>query len=252
MGICDSLKKKQKQKTEEKIETKELKQKNDPLDQTMEYYNLNHEEPNSNQSLVNNSLKGNASNQNLTNIEKPKLANYDKNVYSSGQKSDFSNNIGSLLSSSKSEGQEIIIKGNINNKLLYKEDDFINNSFKELVENNGGVVLKNNNSLCSSNNNKTNEENRNNNTLNNENLGIISGKYDNMGNLIHSNNNGITYNNELNMGSTHSSILSKINNYSDLAHSKKINVSLHGSTPKADSYLNVPKIDSPSPDINIV
>ena len=78
------------------------------------------------------------------NNPKPELAKYDRWVYALG-KSNSTSNKTSLLSSGVSE-QEIIIKGEINPIAENKEEDFVNSSFKKLVQNKGGKIIENGNS----------------------------------------------------------------------------------------------------------
>lgn len=86
----------------------------------------------------------------------------------------------------------------------------------------------------------------------NNNLGpIINGKYNINNKLIKNNNNfqnnGAYLYQKNNMGSSFGSKRSSV--YS-LNHSNRINVSLHESCPRIDSYLHVPNKDKPLPDID--
>ena len=90
--------------------------------------------------------------------------------------------------------------------------------------------------------------------------GIISGKYDAKGNLI-PNNNRIQINSRFDRGNKNeNNNLIGINNNSNkqqnnsinsaIRGSSRINVSIHESCPKIDSFLNVPKNDQPPPDLD--
>ena len=75
----------------------------------------------------------------------PKLDIYDRSKFISGMKSEYShlnNKTASVFSNGKTE-EEVIIKGEINKDCKNKEEDFDNNSFKNLIKNNGGIVLQN-------------------------------------------------------------------------------------------------------------
>ena len=73
---------------------------------------------------------------------------------------------------------------------------------------------------------------------------IINGKYDINGTLVP--NNIIKYNNRYQ--NTNNNYNIGIN--SILRESNKINVSLHESYPRFESFLNCPKIDQPPPNID--
>ena len=187
----------------------------------------------------------------------PKLEIYDRSKFISGMKSEYShfNNItDSVFSNGKTE-EEVIIKGEINKDCKNKEEDFDNNSFKNLIKNNGGIVLKNDDLssyACSS-------------------LGMQS--YFNFGSEAiseikskhtfpagHIRNKGITYD----LRHSHRSINMNLiknnmseNNKTNLTYDKnklrdsnKINLNFNDNYPQIDSFLNVPKMDEPLPDID--
>ena len=85
--------------------------------------------------------------------------------------------------------------------------------------------------------------------------GIISGKYDIHGHLI-PNNERIQINggNDKEKKNESNNLIGLNNNNMQLSStirgSSRINVSLHESTPKIDSFLNVPKNDQPPPDLD--
>ena len=75
----------------------------------------------------------------------PELDKYERSMFISGKRSEYShfnNKTASVFSNGKTE-EEVIIKGEINKDCKNKEEDFDNNSFKNLIKNNGGIVLKN-------------------------------------------------------------------------------------------------------------
>lgn len=271
MGVCESSKGRKFLNELNNEENKVI----DPNDQTMYYPNLSQGNSNLRPSIFNKSEKRNSSIQEMTTSGKPpELAKYNPNLYLSGKKSEFSsyynNNQSSLYSSAQSE-EELIIKGEINEKAIYKDEDFINSSFKRLAEKNGVTIVNNNNSL---NNNKDSSINNQRGTTtsyksnkaesrfssidspideeNDNTKAIINGKYDMNGNFIPNDNSGIIYNNNLNKGINNNNLVSGVNSNSLLKKSNKINVSLHESSPRIDSFLNVPKIDQPSSEVDML
>ena len=215
---------------------------------------------------------------------KPELAKYDRSVYASGRTNSINNKI-SLLSSGVSE-QEIIITGEINPIAENKEEDFINSNFKKMVQNKGGNIENGDNNTIDSkrdstfdlgkenlsemhstvsihmpimqsngkmvNNNINNIENK-----NNIKEGIINCKYDQNGILIPTNSNVIIKGRNDKRCDKNSNLFVKnnylrqkiiINHNSILKDSSKVNVSLHESCPRIDSFLNVPKNNQPPPE----
>ena len=283
MGICESANHGKSLNSVIKNKSKEI----DKNDQTMDYQNSYQDEPGVRPSIFNKSEKNIISNQDIQNIEKPELMKYERSLCISGKKSE-ANTLTSVNSSGQSE-EELIIRGEINKNAKNKEEDFANNSFKNEIKNHGGIVIKNdemNNTLCDSqktntltdagleniseilsntpstiknnsnmsistikgyNDNlvKTNKNNNNNNlerlingkSTQNYNIMQNSGKYNNEKLNISNNISGIN-------SSGNSSMISKLN------QSNKINVSLHESSSRYDSLLNVPKTDTPLPDID--
>ena len=255
----------------------------DPNDQTFEYKNVQ-EQSGVRPSIFSKSEKteniASLVQENKSNV-KPELTKYDRSVYASGKSNSVVNKT-SLLSSGVSE-QEIIIRGEINPTVENKEEDFANSSFKKLVQDKGGKIIENENNNTKENRkeptfdlgkenlseilttvsiNMPNMQNNafmpNNNINNLGNMndikgGIISGKYDSNGILI-PNNSNIIINGRIDKkyDKTNNFLRQKIiiNNNSILKDSNKINVSLHESCPRIDSFLNVPKNDQPPPDID--
>ena len=66
----------------------------------------------------------------------PELDKYDRSMFISGKKSEYSqfnNKTVSMFSAEKTE-EEVIVKGEINKECKNKEEDFDNNSFKNLIK----------------------------------------------------------------------------------------------------------------------
>ena len=277
MGICESANHGKSLDTVIKQKTKEI----DKNDQTMDYQNSYQDEPGVLPSIFNKTEnKLISSNQEFQNIEKPELMKYERSLQFSGKKSDA--NTLTLTNSSGQSEEELIIRGEINKNAKNKEEDFANNSFKNEVKNNGGIVIQNDefdNTLCDSqktntftesgleniseilSNKKVSNQSKNNSNMsistikgyndnlikrkNNNNLErLINGQSTQNYNIMQNNNR---YGNEkLNISNNISGI--KSSGSSMISQSNKINISIHSS--KYDSLLNVPKTDSPLPDID--
>ena len=187
----------------------------------------------------------------------PKLDVYDRSMFISGKKSEYShfnNKTVSIFSNGKTE-EEVIIKGEINKDCKNKEEDFDNNSFKNLIKNNGGIVLKNDDIssyVCSS---KGIQSYFN---IGNEAISEIKSKHTFPAG--HLKNKGLVYN----LRDSHRSINLNLikNNMSEnnktnltydktkLRESNKINLTFNDNYPQIDSFLNVPKVDEPLPDVD--
>ena len=277
MGICESSNHGKSLDTVIKQKTKEI----DKNDQTMDYQNSYQDEPGVRPSIFNKTEnKLISSNQDVQNIEKPELMKYERSLQFSGKKSDA--NTLTLTNSSGQSEEELIIRGEINKNAKNKEEDFVNNSFKNEVKNNGGIVIQNDefdNTLCDSqktntftesgleniseilSNKKVSNQSKNNSNMsistikgyndnlikrkNNNNLErLINGQSTQNYNIMQNNNR---YGNEkLNISNNISGI--KSSGSSMISQSNKINISIHSS--RYDSLLNVPKTDSPLPDID--
>lgn len=209
--------------------------------------------------------------------KKPKLEKYDRSMFVSGKKSEYSQyNQASMFSSGKTE-EEIIIRGEINKEAKNMEEDFVNNSFKQLIQNNGGIIIKTNdmNSLFGRESHRTNPildlENENISEIHSKDswaVGSSSGamvinsmKSNKPESYLSSNlsrglyipgntsNNISGYKfNERSNNSKYNSLNGTMN--SKLKDSSKINISMHESYPRVESYLNIPKVDTPLPDID--
>ena len=224
------------------------------------------------------------------NDEKPELMKYERSLFVSGKRSEYSHyNKTSVFSSGTTE-EELIIKGEINKDAKNKEEDFDNNSFKQLIKNTGGIVIKNNdinsntcesqrtyplfdlgneniseihskhtipvgnkekmisNSLksnnpesCLSSNLEKGLNINKNELIGNKNGGyIINGKYNKNGEFIP--NENININDKID--------IKTISNNNKLRDSSKVNISIHESYSKLDSFLNIPKTDQPLPDLD--
>ena len=228
-------------------------------------------------SIFNHTEIQSSNNEPIKTNQKPKLEKYDRSMFISGKKSEYSQyNKTSMFSSGKTE-EEIIIKGEINKEAKNMEEDFVNNSFKQLVKNNGGIIIKNNDmdNLFGRESHITNPLS----DLENENISEIHSKdswavgssigamvinslrnnkpesylSSNLSKRLYipgNNSNNISgYKmNERSYNSKYNSLSGTMN--SKLKESSKINISMHESYPRVESYLNIPKVDQPLPDID--
>ena len=187
----------------------------------------------------------------------PKLDIYDRSKFISGMKSEYShlnNKTASVFSNGKTE-EEVIIKGEINKDCKNKEEDFDNNSFKNLIKNNGGIVLKNDDIssyACSSRGMQSFFN------IGSEAISEIKSKHTFP--VGHIKNKVFT----CDLRNSHRSINMNLiknnmseNNKTNLTYDKnklrdsnKINIAFNDNYPQIDSFLNVPKIDEPLPDID--
>ncbi len=265
MGLCESPNHGRVLKTET---CKKKEPELDPNDQTFDYKNSYQNESGIRPSVFDQSENKNSIVQEIKKTEKPELAKYERSIYGSGKPSEYSRyHKGSVASSAVSE-EEIIIRGEINKEAKNKEEDFVNNSFKKEIKNKGGIIINNleMNSNVDNSRKVSSIENiseihsiptssRKNSELkmgyNNKVIGgIISGKYDINGNLI-PNNDNIILNARLNNGAKMQNNILGNNNYnSQLRGSSRLNISLHESCPRIDSFLNIPKIDQPPPELD--
>ena len=79
--------------------------------------------------------------------------------------------------------------------------------------------------------------------------GIISGKYDINGKLIPNGNFHVDYNDNINGKYDNNNNILGINN-NILRESNRINISIHESCPRIDSFLHLPKTDQPPPEMD--
>jgi len=189
----------------------------------------------------------------------PELEKYERSMFISGKKSEYShlnNKTVSIFSAEKTE-EEVIVKGEINKECKNKEEDFDNNSFKNLIKNNGGIVIKNDelsSFACSSSGFQPIFN------IGSEAISEIKSKHTLPMPMHHLQNNSLTYvlkdnnkKNNLNLirnckSENQKSILTYDKN--KLRQSNKINLTFNDEYPQVDSYLNIPKIDEPLPDID--
>ena len=135
MGVCESTNNDEKEKNEDKEESKLLNIESSLIS---DYKNTT---PIKNK-LISSEIKANNKlSEQMNNSNKcPNLEKYERSL---ANKSETSLNFQTIseFSSKESEG-EIIIRGEINKDCPNKEKDFNNNSFKRLVKNKGGIILK--------------------------------------------------------------------------------------------------------------
>lgn len=79
--------------------------------------------------------------------------------------------------------------------------------------------------------------------------GIISGKYDINGKLIPNGNFHVDYNDNINGKYDNNNNILGINN-NILRESNRINISIHESCPRIDSFLHLPRTDQPPPEMD--
>jgi hypothetical protein len=227
MGICESTNKNDDNKSNKNVKKMQIKSK----PSANENYKLI-EDDNSNNKETHPSTQND---QDINNNKCPELYKYD--IYQKSELSRCNNNI-SVFSSGLTE-QEVIVHGEINKNCKNKEEDFDNCSFKKLVKNNGGIVIKNreknrkisydgplidkNSMLTLPLKTKTGENYRNTRSENNKSL--INDK---IKQVLEDKNNNYTNSNSLRL-------------------SNKIDVSMNDNM---CTYLSVPKIDEPLPDID--
>ena len=183
---------------------------------------------------------------------RPDLAKYERSAFQSGKRSEYSNFTKTQSLFSTLTEEEVIIKGEINKNCQNKEEDFDNNSFKDLVKKNGGIVIKNGdkkNSICS------NKELNHFSNYGKENISEIKSKHTFPFRTI----NGNTYKNNLRASGSSLELIQNTfseNNYNknknndplyqNLSSSTKIDVSMQ----ECNQFLNIPKIDEPLPDLD--
>ena len=201
---------------------------------------------------INNSL-----NQQIEKNKCPELDKYERSMFISGKKSEYSqfnNKTVSIFSVDKTE-EEVIVKGEINKECKNKEEDFDNNSFKNLIKDNGGIVIKNDDLssfVCSNSGIKpiftvgseAISEIKSKHTLPFYNFQFNDNKY-----CLKNDNRSINL--ELirnNLSENQKSFLTY--DKKKLRESNKINLTFNDNCPQLDSFLNIPKIDEPLPDID--
>lgn len=214
MGVCESSKEKKKiipnNNPTIEINNKELKNNTSLNDED----NLNRLDTHPSSNSQENETK------------KPELAKYDLN-----KKSEIScaahSKVMSYFSSQTEE--EVIIRNEVNKKIINKEGDFNNMDFKNLIKKNGGIVVKDNDNMS--------------NVLSYQgiNPAFDIGKI-NKASEIKSMRTLPARTKEKNQLQN--------NNNDILRLSGKINVSFHDNAPKNDAFINIPKTDEPLPDFD--
>ena len=186
------------------------------------------------------------------NDEKPELMKYERSLFVSGKRSEYSHyNKTSVFSSGTTE-EELIIKGEINKDAKNKEEDFDNNSFKKLVKNNGGIVIKNIDNI--SNIGSSQGVNSSIFDFGKETISEIKSKHSfpfrqingKIGSSLRG--SGIKQDLVYNTMSEKNRITNHLKNnikLKNLGESYKINISMQDNY----QFLNVPKVDEPLPDI---
>ena len=285
MGICESAHHgKNLDKNDTKKESPEINQN----EQTLEYQNLKTEESGVRPSIFNQTDNKNSSDPEAKeDNEKPELVQYDRDnsycnnnnktktsMFSSGRSEeeiiirgeinkearnkdeDFANN--SFKKLVKNKGGIIIKNEELNSN--YCESHKTNSIFDLGKENISEIHSK---QAASINNNNINTLKVNNSDVlrssinydknklvnNGQNKGIISGKYDINGKLIPNGNFHVDYNDNINGKYDNNNNILGINN-NILRESNRINISIHESCPRIDSFLHLPKTDQPPPEMD--
>ena len=246
MGICDSPKR------EQNISGMEDKNSvNSEINQNLDDENSNNiDTHHSSNSQIDNKEKESSIPEIKNN--KPDLAKYERSAFQSGKRSEYSNFTKTQSLFSTLTEEEVIIKGEINKNCQNKEEDFDNNSFKDLVKKNGGIIIKKGdkkNSICS--NKEVNHFLK----YGKENISEIKSKHTFPFRTI----NGNTYKNNLRASGSSLELIQNTfseNNYNknknndplyqNLSSSTKIDVSMQ----ECNQFLNIPKIDEPLPDLD--
>lgn len=211
MGICESSKEKEKLKIITKKDEPNLKINNN--NQNI----LNNEDDNLNKLQTHPST-----NSQEKVITPPGLVKYDTDGKISEFSTDAKSKVASIFSSQQEE--EVIIRNEINTKIVNKEGDFNNMDLRNLVKNNGGIIIKDNDKLSN----------------------ILSYQGINPSFDLEKPNNRPEIKSMKNIPVRTSKILPK-----DLLRlSSKINVSFHENTQKNDALINIPKTDEPLPDLD--
>ena len=265
MGICESM---HHGKNLENVVYKIKQDEIDPNDQTLDYQKAYQNETDLGQNIFNYSQTKNSFVQKNIDKPKPKLEEYDRSINKSGAENTFYNNHTSIYSSRKSEA-EVIINGEINKEAKNKEEDFVNKSFKNLVKKSGGIIIKADDLSSNLSGSKTEKSLLNMGIENISEIGSnkatsIQNNDIKLGNSIKSsistinlsiikgiNDNELIYNNDdINKKQFHENSIISQKRVNKLRESNKINISLHESYPRIESFVNLPKTDIPLPDLS--
>ena len=217
MGICESSKNKSKNNSQNN-QVLEINNNKSQKDSTNEDDNLNRLDTHP------------SSNSQENEVKPPKLAKYSHDYTKKSEISNQNNSKVISVYSSQNE-EEVIIKNEVNKKIINKADDFDNADLKNLVKKNGGIVIRDNDNMS--------------NVLSYQGLNPAF----NIGK--------INKQAEIKSMRTIPAKLSKINEQNliqrandNLRLSSKINVSFHDNVPANDALINIPKEDEPLPDID--
>ena len=217
MGICESSKNKSKNNSQNN-QVLEINNNKSQKDSTNEDDNLIRLDTHP------------SSNSQENEVKPPKLAKYSHDYTKKSEISNPNNSKVISVYSSQNE-EEVIIKNEVNKKIINKADDFDNADLKNLVKKNGGIVIRDNDNMS--------------NVLSYQGLNPAF----NIGK--------INKQAEIKSMRTLPAKLSKIreqnliqNGNDKLRLSNKRNVSFHDNIPANDALINIPKEDEPLPDID--
>jgi len=240
MGICESSHEGKTLKANQMENSQKLEDSNSPTQDNKS--NLEKEDQSS-------------SNQDIEENKRPELEKYDHSLFLSGQRSEYSKINGVSVFSSGRTGEEVIIRGEINKECKNKEEDFDNNSFKNLVKNNGGIFIKNKDNIS---NIKSSQK------INPTLINVKDTLYDRSS--IHTfpfnNIKKDEFYNSLQVNGKNLNLCqdikseNNINNFGNnfknifLGNSCKINVSMNDNNARYNTLLSIPKIDEPLPDLD--
>ena len=235
MGICDIIKRREKQNTVEQ---------NNQIENINNNNSSNILQPNAIDTSGNNTLPNYYIQTNNSNNNKcPQLMHYNNSL----KRTDLSNIQNNSMSGFSSlKDQELIIKGEVNKNLINKEEDFDNVDFKNYVKDNGGIIIQDNDK---SNNIISSQK-----PLPSFNIGkdsISEIKSNNSNSIVNSNKNISSVKNSgvsLNLNDNNRISL-KQSNKTSIKNSSKISVSINDNVTKKNEFIHIPKVDEPLPDI---
>ena len=185
-------------------------------------------------------------------IKIPELSRYDRDC----KTSELSNNTKLISAYSSQKEEEVIIRGEVNKKIINKEGDFDNKDFRNLVKNNGGIIIKDDkksNVLSYQGINPSLDIGTPNSIYESRSINIPYRKANDLTTKLQGGEESLNLIN-INKGNYSENLnnpnLIPNNNNEKLRSSSKINVSFHDNMPKYDAYINIPKIDEPLPDLD--
>ena len=193
-----------------------------------------------------------SSNSQENEIKIPELSRYDRDC----KTSELSNNTKLISAYSSQKEEEVIIRGEVNKKIINKEGDFDNKDFRNLVKNNGGIIIKDDkmsNVLSYQGINPSLDIGTPNSIYESRSINIPYRKANDLTTKLQGGEESLNLIN-INKGNYSENLnnhnLIPNNNNEKLRSSSKINVSFHDNMPKYDAYINIPKIDEPLPDLD--